>query len=241
MTLDEKNIHSLAAPYALDALDDIERRRFEDHLASGCASCNEEVVGFLEVATALATEELVLPGEGLRDAVLAASHEVRQVGPRVAPRRLAAALRRVAVPAAAALALVAGGLGAVVVSQQQRIDDLRQDAVVASLLEQPDVVVSTAEAEQGVVRVVSSTLSGQAVVIAAGFQPLPDDLTYQLWLVEEASVSAGLLEVSAAGSGEQVLAGGIGTAVALGISVEPAGGSEAPTSSPVAVVELPTA
>ncbi|HEY9395441.1 MAG TPA: zf-HC2 domain-containing protein, partial [Nocardioides sp.] len=36
------DIHALSGAYAVDALDDIERARFEEHLAV-CADCRDEV------------------------------------------------------------------------------------------------------------------------------------------------------------------------------------------------------
>ena len=48
------DLHSLAGPYALDALEaGSERDRFTRHL-SRCQSCASEVRGFREVATAMA-------------------------------------------------------------------------------------------------------------------------------------------------------------------------------------------
>ena len=110
------------------------------------------------------------------------------------------------------------------------------------MLQRPDAVIATTVTGEAVVRVVSSDQAGEAVVIATGLDALPEDLAYQLWLIDdEGPTSSGLFDVSSTGDGEQVLAGGVGDAIALGISVEPAGGSEAPTTTPVAVVELPSA
>ena len=45
-SMDTDSIHDLSAAYALDALDDDERRAFEEHLA-GCERCREEVAALL--------------------------------------------------------------------------------------------------------------------------------------------------------------------------------------------------
>ncbi|GAA0283533.1 hypothetical protein GCM10009527_094590 [Actinomadura nitritigenes] len=42
--------HDLAAPYALDALTNTERRLFERHLSS-CTTCTEQTTGIRETAT----------------------------------------------------------------------------------------------------------------------------------------------------------------------------------------------
>ncbi|MEU6668920.1 anti-sigma factor [Streptomyces sp. NPDC046727] len=63
--------HSLAAPYALDALEPGERRRFEKHLA-GCERCAAEVRDLAEDAVRLAWSTAAPAPAALRDRVLAA-------------------------------------------------------------------------------------------------------------------------------------------------------------------------
>ncbi|GAA3124037.1 anti-sigma factor [Streptomyces echinatus] len=63
--------HSLAAPYALDALEPAERRRFEKHLA-GCDRCAAEVRDLAEDAVRLAWSTAAPAPAALRDRVLAA-------------------------------------------------------------------------------------------------------------------------------------------------------------------------
>ncbi|MGC0332992.1 anti-sigma-K factor RskA [Streptomyces sp. SAI-170] len=69
--------HSLAAPYALDALDAEERRRFERHLA-GCDRCTAEVRDLTEDAVRLAWSTAAAPPAALRDRVLAAVRTTAQ-------------------------------------------------------------------------------------------------------------------------------------------------------------------
>ena len=56
MTTGHDRPHDLAAPYALDALDESERSAFERHLAE-CADCRTEVEGLQEATAALATAQ----------------------------------------------------------------------------------------------------------------------------------------------------------------------------------------
>lgn len=63
--------HSLAAPYALDALGGDERRRFEKHLAS-CGACAAEVRALAEDAVRLAWSTAAVPPHGMRERVFAA-------------------------------------------------------------------------------------------------------------------------------------------------------------------------
>ena len=46
------DIHALSGAYAIDALDDVERARFERHLAE-CADCRAEVASLREAAALL--------------------------------------------------------------------------------------------------------------------------------------------------------------------------------------------
>ncbi|GGP32111.1 hypothetical protein GCM10018980_67630 [Streptomyces capoamus] len=75
--------HSLAAPYALDALEAGERRRFEKHLA-GCDRCAAEVRDLAEDAVRLAWSAATPAPAALRDRVLSA---VRSTPQEPAPAR----------------------------------------------------------------------------------------------------------------------------------------------------------
>jgi anti-sigma-K factor RskA len=79
--------HSLAAPYALDALEPDERRRFEKHL-SRCDRCAGEVRALSEDAVRLAWSTSAPPPPALRDRVLAA---VRTTPQEPAPAQRASA------------------------------------------------------------------------------------------------------------------------------------------------------
>ena len=47
--MEQELVHDLVAAYALDALDDSERREFEEHLAT-CEQCSEELEGLRAAA-----------------------------------------------------------------------------------------------------------------------------------------------------------------------------------------------
>ncbi|MER7187863.1 zf-HC2 domain-containing protein, partial [Streptomyces hyaluromycini] len=69
--LHREDLHSLAAPYALDALEPGERRRFEKHLKD-CDRCADEVRALTEDAVRLAWSTAAPPPHAMRDRVLAA-------------------------------------------------------------------------------------------------------------------------------------------------------------------------
>lgn len=80
-----EDLHSLAAPYALDALEADERRRFDKHL-KGCDRCAAEVRAMAEDAVRLAWSAATPPPAALRERVLAAVQRTPQESSR-APGR----------------------------------------------------------------------------------------------------------------------------------------------------------
>lgn len=87
-----RDLHSLAAPYALDALEPDERRRFERHL-SGCGRCTAEVRALTEDAVRLAWSTAAPAPAALRDRVLTAVRTTAQEAPRQAALRARAPLQ----------------------------------------------------------------------------------------------------------------------------------------------------
>ncbi len=59
------DLHSLMAPYALDALDPDERLRFENHVEQ-CPTCRSELAGSQAAAARLGEAEHRTPPPGLR-------------------------------------------------------------------------------------------------------------------------------------------------------------------------------
>jgi len=231
--------HLLTGAYALDALDDVERAAVERHLR-GCSECAAEVAEFREVGSWLAGRVATAPPPGMKNRVLALAHETRQVSPpsghvrlpRVGPRRLLTV-------AAAAVVLAGGvGLGGVAWQNQQEAEQARIEATkIADLVTDPARRESAARiAGGGAATVVAA--DGEAVFAARGLGGLPDDRTYQLWVIGGDGIeSAGLLEVE-----DGVARAWVGDAPAgssLAVSVEPAGGSDQPTTTPI--VNVPVA
>lgn len=79
----------------------------------------------------------------------------------------------------------------------------------------------------------------EGILVMAGLDPLPTDQTYQLWLIpaDGAPVPSGFLEVAAGASAQQTVAisDAAQSYAAVGISIEPTGGSPAPTGPIVAL------
>lgn len=227
------DLHALTGAYAMDALDDLERARFERHLAS-CAECAREVAELRETATALGSLTDTPPPAGLRDRVLADIGTVRPLPPpSAAPRR-----RRWRPLVAAAAAAVVVGLGTVTAVEQLR-DDPAVVSVSDRILRAPDAEsIRTDLPGRASARIVRSVSQRKAVLITSDMSEPPPGKVYELWLQSPAGemLPAGLM--SAGGDREVLLEGDAATAVGAGITVEPAGGSDTPTSAPIALFDF---
>jgi anti-sigma-K factor RskA len=243
------DLHALSGGYALDALDPgSERDRFTRHL-SRCQSCAGEVRGFREVATAMAFAAATPPPPGLRDRVLTAAARTRQLPPEVPahgrPRR--ARSRALWVPwlsgvVAAASIVVAVLFGLAQAHTQNELNQVRaENKAISLLLSSPQVtLLSKSTTAGGVATVVLSAARRQLAVVTSGLPALPPGQVYQLWLIGKTkTTSAGLLPPAQAGQTPPVLASGVVKGDTLGLTVEPAGGSAQPTTTPILALPLP--
>lgn len=85
------------------------------------------------------------------------------------------------------------------------------------------------------------TSGDEGVLVLHGLQPLPEDQTYQLWLLGDAApVPAGLVEITDVAPDWSVLElpAGAGDYAGIAISIEPSTGSEAPTG-PIVLASNP--
>lgn len=95
----------------------------------------------------------------------------------------------------------------------------------------------------GTATVVWSQDLGKSAVILDGVEAAPKGKTYELWYIDSkaaggAITSAGLMDQYADGVHSAVLSGKVRDGVTVGITVEPAGGSKQPTTTPIAAVPL---
>jgi anti-sigma-K factor RskA len=243
------DLHSLAGPYALDALEaGSERDRFTRHL-SRCQSCAAEVKGFREVATAMAFAAAAEAPAELRDRVLTAAARTRQLPPEVSthaqPRR-----SRTGVPWVPWLSGVVATASIVVAvlfgfAQAHTRDELNQvkaeNQAISLLLSAPEAKLLTHMVTHGgVATVVLAADRHELAVVTTGLPALPSGQVYQLWLIGKPKiVSAGLLPAAKNGQTPAVLATGVVKGDTLGLTVEPAGGSAQPTTTPILALPLP--
>src|SRR5690606_37421869 len=96
------------------------------------------------------------------------------------------------------------------------------------------------DGEQVVATLVWSGQLGQSVLLVDGLASLGEEQTYELWYIrDDGPVSAGTFNTTGTGDSWRVLDGEMGAGDAVGVTVEPAGGSEQPTTDPLLVI--PTA
>ena len=234
-----EDLHVLTGSYVLDATSDTEREEFERHLQH-CPACEAEVRGMRETAARLALACAVTPPARMEQQVLAATYRTRQLPPlsadrprRALPRLVPRVPRRLAMLAVAASVAAAVALGITQLTAQHQLDQARATAI-ARVVTASDAHVATARTSAGgSVTVVASVALREAVVSTSGMASLPSSRVYQVWVMSPSGArSAGLMH------GSSLLASAVRPGDRIGITVEPAGGTARPTTTPVAVLPV---
>jgi hypothetical protein len=246
MRLRGSDPHTLAGAYAMDAVDEPDRVRFERHLA-GCEPCRQEVRGLREATAALAAATAVRPPAALRDATLRAAGQTRQMpaapagrpGPR---RRRRLVLGLTAAAAAIVVVAVAVVAGVSASGMQDRLDQAQQhDHAVATVLSAPDATMMSGPVRTGGTATVVMSHRERALVFTAGdLRTLPSAKRYELWLMgPSGDRPAGMVTASPHGgmAGPMVVSGLL-AGDSVGLTVEPASGSHQPTTPPVLMISL---
>lgn len=242
----DAEVHTLTGAYVCDALGPDERAAFEAHMDQ-CPECAAEVRELREVTAIMAAAVAERPPASLKAAVDNEIGVTRQVPPVTAEPGAASASTspggrrrmRAAWSVAAALALVAAGLGWRAISQQHQINSLNaQNAQIAQLLAAPDAAATRgAVTGGGSALIIDSRSLNEAAVSFTDLAGAPSGKTYQLWLMapDGSARSVGLMQVSPS---RPVLVQGLAGEVKVGMTIEPAGGSPRPTSTPIMVAAL---
>ncbi|MCR8671796.1 anti-sigma factor, partial [Agrococcus sp. HG114] len=133
---------------------------------------------------------------------------------------------------AAAAALLLGGIA--IGTQLGGSEDESLGSVVAAADAQRSEV---ALADGTVATVIWSAERGQSAILFDRLGRVPEGSTYQAWYIDASGPrSAGTFE-GTGGATAFLLDGELSAGAAIGVTVEPAGGSDAPTSDPILVVE----
>lgn len=247
--------HTLTGAFALNALDDFERRQFERHLAH-CPDCVSEVDELRVTAARLAVAVAETTPDGLRQRVMAEIATTRQEPPATVtdPQRRRddrstvryGWVTRVGAVAAAAAVVV---LSVIAVRSSQERDSVQAQldqlqariASVRQLATAPDARRDTGVGVHGgSAFVLASPSLDKAMLMTSDLPAPPSGHTYQAWLIGAGQPrSVGLVTPARAGEGPLMFENLSGVKK-VGLTIEPAGGSEQPTTTPVVLFDMPT-
>lgn len=231
------DLHDLAAPYALSALEGDELERFEAHLV-GCDDCRRAVATLQEGAAALAMASAEAPPARLKGSVLdALGHQTEPATGR--PGFFARWSRWIAAGAATAVVAIAIVVGAVLLADGEDPFDRvasAPNAIVAELEATPDLAT-----EPTLAQVAFSPEDGRVAIEIEGLPAAPSGQTYEAWIIDDGGpIPAGLFDSRGQRAVFQ-LDGTASSGMLVAVTLEPAGGVDAPTGAPLFVAELPSA
>jgi anti-sigma-K factor RskA len=145
------------------------------------------------------------------------------------------------VAAAAAVALFVGGTftGQAIFGGQDDQFAQQQAASLAEINAAPDTQRASTETAGGQeATLVWSGELGLSAIIVDDLPALGDNEDYQLWYIGEAGpVSAGTFDSEGSGTVWRVLDGTMSAGDTVGVTVEPKGGSEQPTTDPIVAIQ----
>ncbi|WP_141208769.1 anti-sigma factor [Streptomyces griseorubiginosus] len=244
-------LHRMAGAYALHALPDEERDAFEHHL-SGCDPCAQETAELCATVARLGLAVAAAPRREMRAQVLDRITTVRQDSPHLsAPSRATRSRLRARLLSRWALAAclaAAAALGATTAWQHQRAESavdqarrIKQGASrVAAVLAAPDAESRGARLADGATgTVVVSHARDKAVFLVSDMARPPAGAVYEVWFDDgDAMRSAGLMDPSLS-TQSVLMRGAVRGASGMGVTLEPYGGSQQPTTTPIALVSFP--
>lgn len=247
----DKELGNLSGSYALNGLDAADLAEFETHLQQSQAT-RDEVTELTDTAVLLGLAvEPVQPSAGLKASIMDQldAHPQLPVVEPVATAAFESPAGRKAqarwftrpvtalAAVAAAIALFVGG-GVVTTSLAQNNFAQQQADQLAAINSADDAQRASVDlADGGTATLVWSNTLLSSALIVDGLAPLPADRTYELWYINDAGARpAGTFGVAGSGSTWRVLDGTMKAGDTVGVTVEPRGGSDAPTTDPVVVI-----
>ena len=231
--------HSLLGPYAVGALDDLERAAFERHVAS-CEACLDEVRGLTDAVASLADAQAGAPPLSLRASVMADVARTAQVPPsRRTPSPIRTARRRWPLVVAAAASFIAvAGIGVAYGARDAGDDVSALSRDVMMLSSAPDA--HSMDLPLGSSHLVMSEHMDEVAVMGHGAPMPPDGMEYQLWFVlaDGTAVAGPTFMPDKSGDIMALSDAECAKIAAFEVTVEPHGGSVSPTGDMVASIVL---
>ncbi|MFE9399990.1 anti-sigma factor domain-containing protein [Streptomyces flavidovirens] len=248
--MSDERVHVLTGAYALNAVADNERETVERHVRQ-CRACAQEVQELTATAARLGTAVAAAPAPTMKRQVITRIQTVRQLPPQVTAADVvrrpttgrARRMPRLVLAACVAAATTFGGTAAWQFQEAQQAEQRAQQAVketadMTRVLAATDARSVSSSVKGGArATVIVSHSQNSAVFLASGLPDLPEGKTYQLWFDDDGTMRpAGLLRRD----GGVVMEGDTGKATGMGVTVEPADGSSQPTTTPLALMALPS-
>jgi hypothetical protein len=215
--------------YALGIADDPEHSEIAEHLARECPVCVPGVASAMATVTAISgAVKIVQPPRHLRRRVLAA------VEPKPKTWSLGAILPW-AITAMMSVALILIG-----VSGRGPGDTAKLERALSILNDPATRDVTFGEPEKPSRGRVFVSPGKGVVLVAANLPHLDSGKTFELWVIPTKGnpVPAGLFQSQADSTAVFVRPGPVENAAAIAVTVEPAGGSQQPTTTPFIVTKL---
>jgi anti-sigma-K factor RskA len=224
------DLHELAAPYALDALDADERERFERHLAE-CERCSAQLVELQETVGALAfVAEGPVPPPSLRGRILESARAESSAKVIAFPRK------QWALPAVATIAAVAAciavGLGIWAGSLSRSLD--RERSAKAGYARAFELLGGGAQVKalaggEGALLVAPG--GGKAALVVCGLSQAPAGRTYEAWVIEDKTPRPAGLFRGGGGCPPVLLEREVPAGAIVAVTLERKGGAQRPTGS----------
>lgn len=225
-----EEIHELTAAYALHALDAVEEAEYEEHLRR-CDSCRTELASFQDAAASLAyLGPAPEPAPELRERILAQARSERA---NVLPFRRRWVMPAAAgIAAAAALVALAVGLWAASLSSSlEREREARQER------ERALAVLAEANTEriplEGATGVLAISDTREAALVVSELAPAPEGKTYEAWVIVNDEPRPAAVFDAQEGRTVVMLETPVPRDAVVAVTLERAGGAEAPTGLPL--------
>lgn len=243
--MDERSFDDLKDAYVLGALPEDERATVEAYLALH-PERQAEVEDLMGVAGLLALSPPEQdPPAALRSRLMGVV-ESEAVRPRAEEPRPTSSwlgrfggLRNVALGAAALLVV---GLLSWNVLLQQDVRGLRGQVEEARAANQAqdirEIELGGAWAERGTRAELTAIKDDRAIIVVEDMPSMPDDRTGQVWIINDGVPQPSSLLEPSGNTAAAAIATPFGGADAIAVTVEPAGGSDKPTTDPVLIKEL---
>lgn len=263
MTGDKRFDHDageLSGAYALDAVSASESADFENARRAS-ADVDREADEFAETASLLGLAATpVTPSDRMKADLMAkiavtpqrsttptaAPEESKAPGPALEPAPPARGrvtafprpLRYLAAAAAAVVLLVTGGVVGSALTGGPDANVTQSASALADIMAQSDAQKLSQPMGDGTATLVWSGSLRRSAVLVEGLPALSGNKVYEAWYIDDAGArAAGTFRPSTDAATWHVLDGTMTSGVAVGVTVEPRGGSKQPTTDPVLVMK----